>query len=369
MINKKNNGNKKIAIFLPSLQGGGAERVTVTLANGIAEKGVGVDLIVANASGAYRDQVSPEVHLIDLKLSRVLYALPKLVRYFKNEKPSAMLSVLNYANVIAILAKKLASSDAKLVIAEHNNASTAVNIGFIASKIPKLMRRLYPYANKIVAVSAGVAEDLCNYLSLKPNSVNVIYNPVNVDSHLMPLQEPVHPWFMKGEQPVIIGVGRLTEQKDFATLIKAFAKVCIKSRVRLVILGEGELRADLEKLVELLEIKEYVLMPGFVDNPYEWMRQSSLFVLSSAWEGLPTVLIEAMGCGIPVISTNCPSGPLEILQNGKYGSLVPVGDSDQLAIEILKVLNGNVFPDVISRANDFNIDKSVLAYLKILSID
>jgi glycosyltransferase involved in cell wall biosynthesis len=165
---------------------------------------------------------------------------------------------------------------------------------------------------------------------------------------------------------VVLGVGRLTAQKDFPSLIRAFAKVRAQKPCRLVILGEGELRGELEALVASLDLSADVALPGFTDNPFAWMRQSSLFVLSSAWEGFGNVLVEAMACGTPVVSTNCPSGPAEILENGRWGRLVPVGDVDALADAMLATLAETTHADVATRAQDFGVEQAVAGYLGLL---
>jgi glycosyltransferase involved in cell wall biosynthesis len=168
-----------------------------------------------------------------------------------------------------------------------------------------------------------------------------------------------------GEPPVILGVGRLTVQKDFPTLIRAFARVRQKRNARLLILGEGELRSELNALVAELGLQADVALPGFVENPFVFMRHASLFVLSSAWEGFGNVLVEAMACGMPVVSTDCPSGPAEILQNGKWGRLVPVGDVQALSEALLATLEESTHPDVAARAAECSVDRAVEGYLRV----
>jgi glycosyltransferase involved in cell wall biosynthesis len=199
-----------------------------------------------------------------------------------------------------------------------------------------LMRLLYPLADCIVAVSAGVADDLSKILKVPRSQIKVIYNPVVTTEMLVASRHRVtHPWFADGEPPVILGIGRLTHAKGFSTLIQAFAKIR-KAHIpaRLMILGEGNERDKLEKLVFELGIDSDVSLPGFQNNAYSFLRHASVFVLSSLWEGLPTVLIEALACGTPIISTDCHSGPREILEDGKWGILVPVADEDALVTAI-----------------------------------
>ena len=232
--------------------------------------------------------------------------------------------------------------------------------------MPWLMKIFYPRADGVVAVSKGVADDLAVVIGLPRERITVIYNPVVTPELLQKAQEPIdHPWFHPGEPPVILGVGRLTKQKDFPTLIQAFALVRKERPARLIILGEGEDRYELEELIRKLGIASDVDMPGFVDNPYKYMAYSTVFVLSSAWEGLPTVLIEAMACGCPVVSTNCHSGPAEILENGKYGKLVAVGDAAGLAEAMVGTLDAPESLNVVRRAQDFGVEQAVAGYLEI----
>lgn len=331
-----------LAIYLPSLTGGGAERIMVTLANEVAQKGYAVDLVVALAEGPFLEDVSPKVRVVDLKSKRVLTSLPGLVRYLRRERPKSMLSAMNHANVIAILATRLSGCGTRLLVSEHENLSLALSrkISWRTRIVLSLMRRIYPWADGVIAVSFGLRDDLVQLFGLSPEKVSVIYNPIVTPSLLEQAREPVdHPWFNADATPVILGAGRLTVQKDFATLVRTLAKVREKQDCRLVILGEGELRNELQVLVDSLGLQAHVLLPGFAKNPFAWMAHADVFVLSSVWEGFGNVLAEAMACGTPVVSTDCPSGPAEILENGKWGRLVPVGDASAMAEAILETLS------------------------------
>jgi len=355
---------ERIALFLPSLRGGGAERVMVNLAWGFVERGLQVDLVLAKAEGPYLSQVPSKVRVVDLGARRMLHSLPGLIRYLRGEQPQAMLSALNHANIVAIWAKILSKVKTRLVVSEHNNLSQSTkNAPFMRAKLmPFLIRFFYPYADAVVAVSRGVAEDLIASTGLPPEKVKVIYNPVITPELFTKADEPLdHPWFGPGEPPVILGVGRLTKQKDFPTLIRAFAMVRKERPARLMILGEGEERPNLEALVRELGLEEDVALPGFVDNPYKYMKRAAMFVLSSRWEGLPTVLIEALALGTPVVSTDCPSGPREVLE-GHEELLVPVGDTNALACTILRLLENpyraqiDVSPYTLAHAIDLYIE-------------
>ena len=360
-----------IAIYLPSLRGGGAERAMVTLANGFADRGLKIDLVLAQAEGPYLSEVSPGVRIVDLQSNRVLTSLPGLVRYLRRERPQAMLSALNHANVIAVVARMLAGVPARLVVSERNNVSLSGSSSknLRSRVVLHMMRWAYCKTDGVTAVSGGVADDLANAINLPRDRISVIFNPVVtpelIEKSRMPLK---HPWLGEGKPPVILGVGRLTPQKDFVTLIRAFAQVRTVRNCRLVILGEGELRAELEQLVASLGVQDNVQLPGFADNPFAWMSRVRLFVLSSRWEGLPNVLIQAMACGTAVVSTDCPSGPDEILEGGKWGRLVPVGDEEALAEAMVTLLEmpENQLSDVRQRAGGFRPELAVDAYLKIL---
>jgi glycosyltransferase involved in cell wall biosynthesis len=361
--------NMHLAIYVPSLRGGGAERAMVTLANGMAERGLRVDLVLASAEGPYLKEVAPGVRVVSLGARRVSSSLPGLVRYLRRERPQTILSVLNHANVIAVLAKMLSGVNTRLLVSERNNLSLSETApqSWRAKTVLPLMRWAYPKADGIVAVSNGVADDLAQALTLPRERISVVYNPVVtqelLDKALAPLE---HPWLEHSKPPVILAVGRLTKQKDLPSLIRAFAKVRSQLDCRLVILGEGELRLQLETLIQELGIQDSVQLPGFADNPFAWMSRVSLFVLSSAWEGLPNALIQAMACGAAVVSTDCPSGPAEILERGKWGALVPVGDVDALADSMLETLRSPASLNVTMRAKDFDSTVIVEQYIKIL---
>lgn len=362
---------RKVAIYLPSLEGGGAERVTVTLANAFAERGVAVDLVLPAATGPYRSHVSPAVNIVDLEASRVLASTPKLVSYLRRERPAAMLSVMNHANVVAVAARALARVPTRVVVSEHNTLSTAAMNGrsWRDRAQPALMKFFYRVADGVVGVSNGVSDDLARAIRLPRSRITTVYNPIDARQISLKSQGEVeHPWFAPGQPPVIVGIGRLTPQKNFSHLLASFAQLrSIRGEgVRLMILGEGELRAELEQQIEASGLKDCVSLPGFVSNPFAYLRSSALFVLSSAWEGLPTVLIEAMSCGARVVSTDCPSGPAEILENGKWGRLVPMNDVNALSEAMHFALNDPAPPPVFERALDFSVDAAVDGYLKIL---
>lgn len=358
---------RRIAFFLPSLAGGGAERVAINLLKGMSAQDIPLDLVLAAAEGPYLNQVPPQVRIVNLAAGRVLKAIVPLSRYLRQNRPLALLSHMNYANVAAAIAKNLAQTKTRLVFVEQNTPSAGKTELFRARFVIPLMKFIYPHADAVIAVSKGVAEDLAR-LGIGKENLNVVYSPI-VDDELFARGKAQidHPWFQVDSPPVFLAVGRLTAQKDFLNLIEAFAILRKQIIARLLILGEGKCRAELEARIDGLGINQDVLMPGFVENPYAYMSRASAFVLSSRWEGLPTVLIEAIACGCPVISTDCPSGPTEILAGGIYGPLVPVGNAQALSEAMLQVLDNPVSRDVlIQRAMDFSIERAVPEYLALL---
>ncbi len=339
------NMKTKLAIFLPSLVGGGAERAMLNLAHGFAQRGCAVDLVLAQSKGPYLSEVNNSIRIVDLKASRVLSGLPTLARYLRREQPKALITALDYANVVALWARRLAGSSSQVLVNEQNTISRSAHNSARRRQriVPYLIKRFYPWADYIVGNSHGVAEDLIQVTGLPRERIKLLYNPIVTPNLREKARAPLnHPWFEAGQPPVILAVGRLTKQKDFPSLIEAFAKVLQTRPARLLILGEGPDRSALGALVQQLGLENDIAMPGFVENPYAYMSGASLYVLSSRWEGLPTVLIEALYCGLPIIATDCPSGPREILADGRYGQLIPVGDITALTKAIEAALVGKM---------------------------
>ena len=355
---------KHIAFFIPSMVGGGAERVVVNLLKGMLSENVSLDLVLASATGAYMNQIPPQVQIVNLDCQRVIKAILPLSRYLRENKPNVLISHLCHANVIAVLAKELALRDTQIILVEHDTLSVSESEVFRARFVPPLMKLLYPRADKIIGVSEAVSQDLETQLGLKKGKVKTIYNPVVNSELIAKAKAPSdHPWLQPDSPPVFIADEHLTLKKDFSTLIKAFANLRKKVKARLIILGEGELRAELEAITNNLDIANDVWMPGFVKNPYAFMSRASAFILSSLWEGLPTVLIEAMACGCPVISTDCPSGPREILADGKYGELVPINDVMALSSAMLRVLESPISTELSTqRGMYFSFERATSQY-------
>lgn len=369
MSNIISKSSPDIAIFLRCLYSGGAERVLLNLARGFVEQGLKVDIVLMKKVGSLLDQLPPEIRLIDLKAQSKLTTLPKLVKYLRREKPVSMIAALHYPCEIALLAKRLAKVPTKIIISEHNHLSLeAKRIPQLSVRLtPLAARLLYPWADGIVSVSRGVAEDLAKVTKLSKNKIDLIYNPVITPEIFIKAKEQInHQWFQAGEPPVILAVGRLHIQKDYPTLLRAFKKVSKIRDCRLVILGEGPEKENLNRLINQLGLEKNVAMLGFVDNPYVYMKNSAVFVLSSAWEGFGNVIAEALAVGTPVVSTNCDSGPAEILANGKYGELTPVSDIKAMAEAILRILAGNTKQVDTDWLNQFKLETCTKKYLQIL---
>jgi glycosyltransferase involved in cell wall biosynthesis len=366
----KSGDRPRIGVFVSFSGTGGVERMVLNLCEGLVALGCRVDLLQVKARSKHLEQLPALVDVRKLKAEHTLTSLPALVRYLKTERPDALLAAKDRANQIAVLAKKTAGVPTRVVVRMGTTVSAA-----LAGKnrwrklfwyLP--MRLIYRSADAIVAVSQGVARDMARITGLPTSDIRIIRNPVITPRIFRLAREPApHPWLVKGGEPVIVGIGRLTRQKDFPTLIRAFAAVRKKLPCRLIILGEGKDRDDLEHLAKRLSQSEQIAMPGFVENPYAYLKRAAMFVLSSAWEGSPNALTEALALGVPVVATNCPSGPREILKDGTIGRLVPVGDPDALAEAMLATLSAPPDETLLKSAvREYTAEFSSLRYLDLL---
>jgi glycosyltransferase involved in cell wall biosynthesis len=329
---------RTIALFIPTLIAAGAERVAMNLGRALVASGHRVDLVVADVRGKLTNQIPDGVRLVDLRSSRVLTGLLPLARYLRRERPAALISFMDHANIVALLARALGNRSTRVVATVHNTLSvaTASSNNRRSKLLPFFIRAVYPLADSMVAVSQGAADDLMRITGL--TGVDVIYNPV-ITPDLLSARDapPPHPWLEPGQPPVVLGVGRLTPQKDFPTLVRAFALARKQRPVRLIIIGEGD-TTELEALASQLGVRDDVLFAGYQRGVAAFMARAAVFALSSAWEGLPTVLIEALALSRNIVSTDCPSGPREILQDGRLGRLVPMRDPEKLSQAILACL-------------------------------
>lgn len=363
----------RIALFLPFLGGRGAHRVMLNLANGFAATGHKVDLLLAEAKGELLDEVSPAVRVIDLRSAGgVLRALPATRRYLIRERPEVLLTAMDYVNVIAVIGRAVFSPTTRLYLSCHTSLlNSARNSPRLRDRLlPIAVRTTYRYADGIIAVSSGVAETIAAITKIHLRKIHVIHNPAITQNFFKVACAPAgHSWLDAGEIPTILGVGSMTPEKDFGTLIRAFALVTKERPVRLMLLGEGQQRKFLEELSEKLGVAEKVAMPGWVPNAQAFMSRAAVLALSSRWEGFGLVLAEALACGTPVVSTDCPSGPAEILEGGRYGALVPMQDSEAMAQAILSILRHRPSATPLRRrGQDFSLERSVTKYLQVFGV-
>jgi glycosyltransferase involved in cell wall biosynthesis len=370
--NKLSASSVEIALFLPFLGGRGANRVMLNLANGFADKGLRVDLVLAEARGEFIDMVVPAVRVIDFASRGVLRSLPSFSRYLRRERPRILLTAMDYVNVLSILVRALVAPQTRMFITCHNSLLNSVrNSPWLRDRLlPFATRLTYPHADGVIAVSRGVAQTLSSITGIAIGQIKVIHNPVVTPTFAAQAAAVVdHRWFAPGSPPVVLGAGSLTKQKDFETLIRAFAQVHTMMPMRLMILGEGEERRNLESLVARLDLQGEVELPGFVENPFAYMARAAVFVLSSRWEGFGLALAEALACGTPVISTDCPSGPAEILEGGNYGALIPVQHPQAMAKAIVDALAREPNRAALKqRGYQFSLERVVAEYLACLDV-
>ena len=364
---------ERLAVLVSFSGQGGVERIMIKLVNGFADHGILVDLLAIIRSSTnchFENTIDSRVNVIKLKAKHTNLALPELVRYLRSVRPAAILAAKDRAIRIAALSQKYADINTRLVGRLGTNLLTSLQGKSVINRWIRCapMKWFYRHVDHVVAVSNGVAEDTLSITKMPRSKVSVIRNPV-IDNHLkIDSKKPVnHPWFETSGPPVIVGAGRLTPQKDFPTLFHAFSHVRRTTDCRLIILGEGRLKNELQSLASDLGITDAVSFPGHVQNIYSYMANASVFVLSSAWEGSPNVLTEALALGRPVVSTDCPSGPREILVDGHFGPLVPVGDAKGMAAAILKTLASPPAPSFLKEAvKEYTAERSVRRYLDVL---
>jgi glycosyltransferase involved in cell wall biosynthesis len=370
----------KLMIVIHSLKGGGSERVLINVLKGLDRKEFSVTLVLYERVFDFPPPDKVAVEILDMPAGRNIFTLGvrfmrkivRLSRLMKKVGPDMVFSLLSSTNVAVILARLLSKIPCGVTISEHTHPSvnlTNERFGWI-TKI--FMPYVYPKADAIIAVSEGIKQDLIKNFNMPENKIAVIYNPVDLNEIRIRSQEKVdHPWF-HDDIPVIVSVGRLTKQKGYPYLIKAFSLVRRSLACRLMIIGEGEDKDKLIAMVRALGIEREVEFLGFQKNPFQYMAKSSLFVLSSLYEGFGNVIVEAMVLGLPVISTDCPSGPAEIIDDKKNGILVPVQDENALARTILEVLADSALrvhlgSEAKRRAEVFALEKITQDYRRIFS--
>jgi len=366
-----------VAFFLPSLEPGGTERNVVNLVNNIDKQNYALSLVLGKSEGDFVKKIDKDIPIVGLGASGSLDLFFRLIKYFKNEEPDIFVSAFSRINIICIAARIFSGSRTKIIATEHAVfsflsviAKTSGRRFFARFFLPIIAKVIYPRADAIICVSRGIADDLLKITHCY-KTVRTIYNPVIGASIYELAKESVdHPWFLDQKIPLVIAVGRLVGCKDYPTLLNALSLVIKERPAKLAILGRGPEEIKLKKLVYDLGLFKSVDFLGFQENPFEYMSKASVFVLSSLQEGFGNVIIEAMACGTPVISTDCPVGPGEIIESGKNGILVPVKDYRALSQAILKMLNDSslsksIVKEGFKRAKDFSVEESVKEYEKV----
>lgn len=360
-------GREEMVFYMPHLPVGGAERMLVRLADGLSRRGHAVRILLDRMEGDMLAAVPGSVTVEALDAARSAAAIPRLAGWLRQNQPPILLSALSHQNIVAILARWLARAPTRIVVSEHTILSrqTTETDAWQHKLMPFLARRLYPLADARVAVSEAALQDLATITGLPRRRFDLIHNPVIPDEIVA---KPVPPaprerWFDDGGPPVIVAAGRLVPLKDFPVLLGAFALLTAERQVRLIILGEGPERQELERLRDRLGLAEAVRLPGVVPETLPYFAGAAAVAMTSRYEGFGMVLVEAMACGTPVVSTACPGGPAEILDGGRFGPLVPVGDAEALARALASVLDAPPPADLLrSRASDFVTSRSVDGY-------
>jgi glycosyltransferase involved in cell wall biosynthesis len=364
--------NARLAFLMSTLGTGGVGKVAINLTRELVQRGIKVDMVLGKVASPYLSAVDSRVRVFKLRTSHAIFCLPGLIRYLRCARPTAVITDKLRVNIATLRSRRLAGVHTRVYAAVHGVVSHKLESEDLKLKKQRSkltsIRRYYPLNDGFIAVSKGVAQDLIKVFKVPEDKIRVVYNPVVTPDIIFQSKATAdHPWFNMTGTPIILGAGRLEPQKDFLTLIGALARLRQHVDCRLIILGEGQQRPQLESLAATLRIQEYVSFPGFLMNPYAFMAKADLFVLSSAWEGFGNVLVEALAIGLPVVSTDCPSGPREILQDGRYGPLVPVGDADALAKAMRKTLDKPLSANILkSAAEPYTAKASADGYLKAL---
>ncbi len=350
----------RVAFLLRDAGEGGAERSSLRLANGLARRGADVTLLLLRPRGPLIGSIEPAVRTVDLRASFL-----RLLQELRSRPTDFLLPV--YTSMRALLAKRMLGGPFKVILSQRNMFT--MDRGPVQTRLRFLRcRLLYPAASACVCISEGVADEMRGLALLPPDRIRVIYNAVVTDEFLEQSRAPVpHPWLAPGQPPVVLGAGRLGDQKDFATLVRAFALLARNhAALRLIVLGEGRQRGMLERLIDDLGLTDRVLLPGYAPNPYAWMSRAAVFALTSRFEGFGNVVAEALACGCNVVSTDCPSGPSEILDGGRYGRLARVGDPEDVARALEEALSHPLPPEALrGRAAFFSEDRAVDAWLEL----
>ena len=373
MVQQPDRGKRKrVALLLSSLQGRGVQRVRLTLAQAFLDRGHEVDLVVANPVGAMAPAIPDGVTVHRLEAPRLASAIPKMVRYFRTRGPDAVLSAEDHVNIVAIVARKLSGVHFRLATSVHVTPifSASKPILSRAHWMRYAVRLLYPLSDQVITVSHDVARDIETVCGFPADKVMVIHNPVDVaTTRARAAISPDHPWLTDKEIPVVIGVGALSAMKNFSVLVDAVVEVCRTRPIRLILLGEGPKREELERQIALHGAGDYIQLAGFIANPGAFMMRADVLGLTSTTEAFGNVIIEALACGCPVVSVDCSGGPSEILDNGRFGELVPSYAPAAIAAAICRTLDAPQDPArLVDRAMDFDISVVVERYARVLGL-
>ncbi|MEW8505616.1 MAG: glycosyltransferase [Candidatus Thiodiazotropha sp.] len=363
----------RIACFLATSGHSGVDRLAKNLLPGMAQAGFPVDLLKIRNHGPTLDGDRPaNLRVIEFKSRHVYPALPELIRYLRQTRPDVLLTDKDRVNRTAILAQALSGTKTRLVL--RSGTTVSANLAS-RDRLDRFMQRnsmryLYRRAEAILTPSEGAADDFAETIGLPRERITAVPSPIITPRFLAQLDQPLeHPWFQPGEPPVILGAGELCRRKDFTTLVRAFALLAEDHDCRLMILGEGRVRERLEREIRRHRLEERVSLPGFVANPYPYMKHASLFVLSSLWEGMGNVLIEAMAAETPVVSTDCPSGPSELLGGLSAEVLVKPGDFSAMAHAMAGQLESPVpAAELLAAVAAYRLENSVSAYLDAMGL-
>lgn len=357
----------RIAILAPFKTWGGIEGKIITLCLEFLKREISVELLLARGGQTpYPNRMPAEVEITDLASSGKLNTAYKLAHRLKHRPPDVLLTAKDHAAKAAIIARALTCTSIPIYIKITNTQSEILR----RPGKRTLAKWIYPWATGAITISEGVRNDFLSHFKMAPQRVKTIYNPaITQDFPDRAARTVNHSWLNEAGPPVIMGMGRLTPQKDFTTFLRAFARLREKREAKLIILGEGPMREELETLSRELSVDGDIDFPGFVSDPLPWLARASLFALSSRYEGLGNVLIEAMAVGLPVVSTDCPSGPREILENGRLGSLVPVGDVEALAEAMERSINDSPpFEEIAKSLQRFQSGSVARQYLEFMGL-
>lgn len=362
-----------LSFLIESLYNDGVGKMRLHLMNEIARRGYRVELLLNDVDSPYLANVDGAIRRHRFGSAHSLKGVPGLALHLRRTRPRVLLTQRVRLNMLALRARTIARVATRVFVTVNVNMTAKLEHQSERKRQRQIehMQEYYPRNDGIIAVSHGVADDAAALIGIPAERITVISNPTVTPELAVRAAEPLeHPWFAPGQPPVLLGAGRLMIEKGFDTLIRAFARVCSSVDCRLLIVGEGPDRRALEALAAELGLGGKVSMPGFTNNPYQYMARAAVFVLSSTREGSPNALVEALACGTPLVSTDCPNGPQEVLEGGLHGRLVPVGDVDAVAAAIVETLREprGTRDSRMAAAQRYTVERSATLYLEALGL-